>query len=391
MQSDDSILMTPGPVPVPPSVLQALSMSIEHHRTPRFQECLERVLTKLPHVFATRERAFMHVSTGTGGMESLLVNVLSPGETVASVVSGKFGERWADMAEAYGAKVERFQLEWGASVQIPAFEAWLKTVRPHIVLSQACETSTGALHPIREMAQAIRRVHPEALFLVDAITALGALPLPMDEWGLDGVVGGSQKAFMIPTGLSFLALSERAWKRAETARSPRFYFDLREERAANLRGETNFSSAVPLVKALDVVLTEIFSFGLPKLYKRIAGLAQATREACTIMGLETLTSRAGGTPSPTLTAILAPSGVDGQKWRSTLESKHRVVLMGGQDSLKGKIIRIGHMGYILNSDQLIALKAIGESAGVETAKINRALDIATEILAHAPLPWSEAQ
>lgn len=390
MKSGDSILMTPGPVPVPPSVLRALSATIEHHRTPSFQECLERVLKQLPHVFATRERAFMHVSTGTGGMESLLVNVLSPGETVAAVVSGKFGERWADMAEAYGAKVERLEVDWGASVQLPKFEAWLKTIKPQIVMSQVCETSTGALHPIREMAQAVRRVHPEALFLVDAITALGALPLPMDEWDIDGVVGGSQKAFMLPTGLSFLALSQRAWKRAETAKCPRFYFDLREERAANLRGETNFSSAVPLVKALDVVLTEIFSFGLPTLYKRIAGLSQATREACMIMGLETLTQSKGGNPSPTLTAILAPKGVDGQKWRSALETKHRVVLMGGQDALKGKIIRIGHMGYILNSDQLIALKAIGESAGVDKAKIDRALNVATEILAHAPLPWSDA-
>lgn len=384
------LLMTPGPVPVPPSVLRVLSAPIEHHRTPAFQKCFDRVIGALPGVFQTKNRAFMHVSTGTGGMESLLVNVLSPGDEVAAVVSGKFGERWADMAEAFGAKVERLNVEWGESVHLPTFTAWLEKQKPKIVLSQVCETSTGALHPVREMAQVIRRRHPDCLFLVDAITALGAMPLPMDQWDIDGVVGGSQKAFMIPTGLSFVALSERAWVRAQTAKCPRFYFDLRAEDEANRRGETGFSSAVPLMKALDVVLTEVATFGLPLLYKRIATLAQATREAVQILGLRIFPS----TPSPSLTAILVPDGIDGQKWRSLLETQHGVVLMGGQDQMKGRLLRMGHMGFIRDTDLVTSITAIahaGREIGWECSdeKLADALETAHEILSETPSPWSE--
>jgi aspartate aminotransferase-like enzyme len=386
------LLMTPGPVPVPPEVLNALALPIEHHRTPAFQKCLERVLAKLPALFGTKQRAFMHVSTGSGGMESLLVNVLNPGEHVAAVVSGKFGERWADMAEAYGAKVDRFEVAWGEAVDLAKFESWLSalTKKPDIVMSQACETSTAVLHPIEAMAAMIRRNNPDTLFLVDAITALGALPLPMDAWDLDGVVGGSQKAFMLPTGLSFVAWSERAWRKIPTAKSPRFYFDIRDELAANKRGETNFSSAVPLVKALDTVLEQIDSFGgIEMLYKRIDGLARATRTSADEMGFELLAK----SPSPSLTAVQVPEGIDGAKWRSLLESKYELVLMGGQDRLKGKIIRLGHMGYISDSDLLRALKAIAESAcemkpgAVSEADMNSALDIARRELKSVPMPW----
>lgn len=392
----DTILLTPGPVPVPPSVLEAMSLPIEHHRTPGFQKCLEFVLAKLPELFETKQRAFLHVSTGSGGMESLLVNVLSPGETVACVVSGKFGERWAEMAEAYGANVVRFEVPWGESTSIVKFEAWLKELvakgkAPSILMSQACETSTGALHPIREMSQALRRVSPETLFLVDAITALGALPLPMDEWDLDGVVGGSQKAFMIPTGLSFVAFSERAWRKIPSAKSPRFYFDIRDELEANKRGETNFSSAVPLMRALEVVLKEIDAMGgVRKLHHRIAVLSRATKVFCNHVGLKTLAT----VPSPSLTAVCVPEGIDGTKWRGLLETKYKVVMMGGQDQLKGKVIRLGHMGYIRDQDQLEALKAMADSArelggaGAKFESVEAALDLAAKELESCPLPWN---
>ncbi len=384
------LLMTPGPVPVPPAVLRALSAPIEHHRTPNFQKCFDRVINTLPTIFQTKRRAYIHVSTGTGGMESLLVNVLSPGENVGAVVSGKFGERWAEMAEAYGAKVNRLNVEWGESTHLPTFSAWLEKQKPKIVLTQVCETSTGALHPIREMAQVVRRLHPDCLFLVDAITALGALPIAMDQWDIDGVVGGSQKAFMIPTGLSFVALSERAWERAQAAQCPRFYFDLRAEHKANLRGETGFSSAVPLIKALDAVLQEVTRFGQPLLYKRIATLAQATREAMQLIGLSVFPS----TPSPSLTAVLVPDGIDGQKWRSVLETKYGVILMGGQDQMMGRLLRIGHMGFIRDADLLRAITAIAQAGGevglsIADEKLSAALSAAREILAETPIPWSE--
>lgn len=387
--------MTPGPVPVPADVLSALSSPIEHHRTPEFQKCLERVLSKLPSIFGTQQRAFMHVSTGSGGMESLLVNVLNPGDTVAAIVSGKFGERWADMAEAYGANVHRFEVRWGETAKPEAFAAWLKTLprKPDLVLSQACETSTAVLHPIRELSRVVRSHAPDSLFLVDAITALGALPLPMDEWDLDGIVGGSQKAFMLPTGLSFVAWSERAWKKIPTAKAPRFYFDIRTELEANRRGETGFSSAVPLVRALDVVFKNIESFGgIEHLYRRLDALASATREAAVTMGFELLAK----SPSPSLTAIVAPQGLDGAKWRSLLETKYGIVLMGGQDSLKGKILRIGHMGHIEDADLVRTMKAVAESANelkpgtVSKETLENALLAIGTRLKTAPSPWSAA-
>lgn len=391
--SSQPLLMTPGPVPVPPSVLAALSLPIEHHRTPGFQKCLEYVLAELPKAFLTKNRAFLHVSTGSGGMESALVNVLSPGDTVACVVSGKFGERWAEMADAYGAKTERFTVEWGESVSVEKFEAWLATLKksgrpPQVLLSQACETSTGALHPIREMAMALRRVLPETLFLVDAITALGALPLSMDDWDLDGVVGGSQKAFMLPTGLSFVSFSERAWAKIPSAKAPRFYFDIRDELEANKRGETGFSSAVPLVKALEVVLREIDSMGgWGAIHNRIAALSRATRTSLEALGLPSFAKL----PSPSLTALVVPNGLDGQKWRSSLEKDHGLVLMGGQDQLKGKVLRVGHMGYITDDDLLRTLQTIAETSGTTESKddalIEKAMSHAREVLKTAPLPW----
>lgn len=388
----EPLLMTPGPVPVPPEVLTALSQPIEHHRTLGFQKCLERVLSKLPPLFGTEQRAFMHVSTGSGGMESLLVNVLNPRDTVACVVSGKFGERWADMAEAYGANVERFEVPWGSAVDVVKFEKWLDVLakKPEIVMSQACETSTAVLHPVQAMAKIIRAKAPNALFLIDAITALGALPIEMDKWGIDGVVGGSQKAFMIPTGLSFVAWSERAWQKIPIAKSPRFYFDIRDELEANKRGETNFSSAVPLVRALDTVLSQIEEFGgFGELFRRIDALASATRLATEEMGFKLLAEK----PSPTLTAIEAPDGIDGAKWRSLLESKFGLILMGGQDSLKGKIIRVGHMGYISDADLVRAVRAIADSANelkpgfVKIEVTEKALASLQTSLKKVPMPW----
>jgi aspartate aminotransferase-like enzyme len=396
LKSHDPILMTPGPVPVPPSVLHALSLPIEHHRTPGFQRCLEYVLDELPKAFATKSRAFLHVSTGSGGMESLLVNVLSPGEIVGSVVSGKFGERWADMAEAFGGKLERFEVPWGESVSVEKFESWLELLKrsgklPQIVLSQACETSTGALHPIREMTMALRRVSPDTLFLVDAITALGALPLPMDNWDLDGVVGGSQKAFMLPTGLSFVSFSERAWTKIPSAKSPRFYFDIRDELEANRRGETNFSSAVPLVKALEIVLRNVREMGgWGAIHRRIATISRATRSSLESLGLPSFAQ----VPSPSLSAIVVPHGCDGQQWRAKLEKDHGLVLMGGQDKLKGKILRIGHMGYIKDEDVLQAIEVLAKTSGTkesqDPALLATALQHARDLLKNCPLPWTES-
>src|SRR4051812_37336642 len=205
-------LMTPGPVPVPKQVLEILSEPMEHHRTPEFQALFKRVLTKLPQVFGTTQPAFIHTSTGSGGLESAIVNLLSPGEEVLALITGKFGERWAKMAEAYGGKVTKITAEPGHAIKTSQVaEALQKNPNYKLVLCQACETSTAVLNPIKEIASLTRTTN--SMLLVDGITALGAFPMPMDAWGIDCLVGGSQKAFMLPTGLSFIAFSQRAWTR----------------------------------------------------------------------------------------------------------------------------------------------------------------------------------
>lgn len=352
-------LMTPGPVPLPPEVLEALALPMEHHRTPEFVATFNRVLANLKRVFMTERPAFIHTSTGSGGMESAIVNTLSPGDRIISVVSGKFGERWADMAEAYGVNVHRIEVPWGKAVRVEQVEDALNAhPETKAVLCQACETSTGVLHPIRELAR-LTASRP-AIFMVDAITALGALPLPMDEWGLDVLVGGSQKAFMLPTGLSFISFSEKAWKLTETSRCPKFYFDIRAEKKANDAGESLYSTAVTHIRALDLVLDIFLNQGLHRVHARIQALSRATIEAARELGLKPFAE----IPSPSLTAIAMPEGIDGQKIRADMEKTSHVVVMGGQDQLKGKVIRIGNMGAISDEDLIVTIDAL-------TASLNR--------------------
>lgn len=354
--SKASILLTPGPVPVPPEVLEILAQPMEHHRTPNFEQVFTRVRENLKTVFGTKQPVFIHTSTGSGAMESALVNTLNRGDEVLSIVSGKFGERWAEMAETFGLKVHRLNVKWGEAVD-PIEVAKILTANKSIraVLTQACETSTGVLHPIATLANLTSKT--EALLIVDGITAVGALPLPMDSLGIDVLIAGSQKAFMLPTGISFIALSQRAWARAQTANLPRYYFDLRKEKEANDRGESYYSTAVIHIKALDVVLQWVQKRGIDFLYERIGSLAKATREAGKELGLRSFAK----SPSTSLTALVLPEGIDGQKLRASIESKYGVTLMGGQDQLKGKIIRIGHMGYISNDEMITCFESIAHA------------------------------
>lgn len=358
--SKPSILLTPGPVPVPPEVLEILAKPMEHHRTPNFIKVFARVRENMKTIFGTKQNVFILTSTGSGALEAAIVNCLNRGDEILSIVSGKFGERWADMAETYGLKVHRMNIPWGEAVQASEVEKALnanKNIRA--VLTQACETSTAVLHPIAEIAKITSKT--EVLLIVDGITAVGALPLPMDQLGIDVLIAGSQKAFMLPTGLSFISLSERAWKRAEAATLPRFYFDLRKENEANKNGESYYSTAVTHIRALDVVLQWVEQRGIDFLYKRIGSLAKATRDAGAALGLETFPK----SPSPSVTALKVPAGLDGQKIRANIESKYGVTLMGGQDQLKGKILRIGHMGSISNDDMVTAFESIAKAINDE--------------------------
>ena len=376
-------LMAPGPVQLAPEVLTALSEPMIHHRTPDFEQILRRVLQKLPPIFGTSQPVLMHTSTGSGAMESAIVNTLSLGDEVLAIVSGKFGERWAEMAEVYGLKVHKLNVEWGNPVDPKDVQTLLEK-HPNIkaVLTQACETSTGTLHPIQELSQVIHQ-SSKALFMVDAITAIGADTLKMDEWNLDVVVAGSQKAFMIPTGLSFIALSKKAWEATKTAKIPRYYWDLNKELKANQKGETFFSTSVSLIKALDRVLWRFENEGLNKLIHRSKLHATVIRQVCSdIYNMPVFSS----SPAHSLTALKIPSGIDGHILRDHLEKKYNITVMGGQDHLKGQIIRIGHLGYIQNEDVIATIHALGltladlKASGFTAATVDNAVRTTENLL-----------
>lgn len=353
--SSDYSLLAPGPVNLHPDVRKALALPMIHHRTPEFDKILARVLKGIKYIFQTQEDVYMLTATGSGGMEALLVNVLSPGDTVIAIVSGKFGERWAEMAKTYGAQVHIIDVPWGHAVDPLEVEKLLKKYpETRAVLCQASETSTAVAHPVQELGFIINQ-YPNTLFLVDGITALGAYHIPVDEWRIDGMVAGSQKAFMLPTGMAFISFSKKAWKFIENAQCPRFYFDVRKEKKANSAGETFYSSNVTIIRALDVVLNLIQDISLEKHFAVIRRRADFVRLFAPRLGF----SLYAAAPSDSVTALQVPSSIDGQKIRLHLEEKHNITIMGGQDQAKGKIIRVGHMGYIQDSELIRLISGLG--------------------------------
>lgn len=345
IDTSKSLLLAPGPVQLHPEVQKILSLPMIHHRTPEFDQILKSVLSDLKNLFVTNEKVFILTSTGSGGMEALLINVIKPQSKVLAIISGKFGERWAEMAEVFGAQVHKLTVPWGSAVNPADVEKYLnENPDTEIVMTQACETSTATVHPIQALSAIVAKT--KALFLVDAITALGAMPLPMDEWKIDGLVAGSQKAIMLPTGLSLISFSQKAWQKIKTNPTPRYYYDVRRELAANDKGETFFSSNVTLIRALAFVLKDIKAQGLASLYKTIKRRADYTRAMAKHLHLEVYSKA----PSDSVTALNLPSNFDGAKFREHLEKAYNLTVMGGQDQLKGKIIRLGHMGYITDQD-----------------------------------------
>lgn len=349
-------LLTPGPVPMPPEVYRALGEPMTHHRTPEFNRQLRSCLSSLKGVFQTDDPVLIQTSTGSGSMESAVVNTLSQGDEVLVIVAGKFGQRWRDICQAYGLKVHTLDVEWGQPLHLDNLKKCLD-LQPQLkaVLSQYCETSTGALLPIKEIATLLKN-YPSILFMVDAITAIGAVELKTKKWGLDVVCAGSQKAFMMPTGLSFISLSEKAWLANQKSNLPKYYFDLNRERQAQLSGQTYFSSAVSHIKALSAYF-EYFNSkgGLEFSIQRCAELSLATREAMEHFNLDVFPKP----PSPSLSTFLLPERVSAKKFRQHLEDKYQTIIMNGQDHLVDKIIRIGHLGYIKNQNLIDAIVSIG--------------------------------
>jgi aspartate aminotransferase-like enzyme len=347
-------LLAPGPTPVPPEALLAMAMPIIHHRAPDFLPILDSAKKGLQWLYQTKNDVLILCSTGTGGMEGSVTNFLSPGDDVLVVNGGKFGERWTKICQAYGMKVEELIVEWGYAVKAEQVEAALKkNPRIKAVFVQANETSTGVYHDVKSVATVVKKT--DALFVVDAISALVAHDIKADEWGIDVMIGGSQKGVMLPPGLAFVSVSDKAWKMADTAKTPKFYFNFKKERENLAKNQTNFTSAVTLIIGLNSCIKMLQDEGLETIFARHDRLARATRAAAAALGLKLFPKES---PSNALTAIEAPAGVDGQAIYKDLRVKYGITGAGGQDKLKGKIFRIAHLGYADTFDVITAVAGI---------------------------------
>ncbi len=348
-------IFAPGPTPVPEGVLAVLAKSPLHHRTKEFIEVLGRVRENLSFVFQTKQPSYVLAASGTGAMEAVIVNLFAAGDEVLTINGGKFGERWGKLATSFGLKPTILNVEWGRAVDPDEIKRTLKA-NPKIraVLFQASETSTGVYHPVEAIAKTVRE-NSDALIIVDAITALGVNDLPMDKWGLDAVVSGSQKALMLPPGLAFLALSERAQEHRKRANIPNFYFNLKAEDKAATTGETAWTPAVSLISGLDLVLLRMKESGLPAIFSYYSKLAEATRRGVKAMGLELFPK---DTPSNALTAVLVPPSIpEGKKIVSHLRDRYGITVAGGQDAWKGKMFRLAHLGFYDELDMITILSA----------------------------------
>lgn len=373
-------LLSPGPTPIPNEVALAMSETMIHHRTPQFNKIFEEARQGLKTLFGTNGDVLILASSGTGAMEAAVANLFSPGDKVLVINGGKFGERWLNISNAFGLDPIEVKVEWGQAVRVADVEKQLE-LHPDIqsVMIQASETSTTVLHPVKEIAKLTEN---GPLFLVDGVTAVGVLPVPLDEWDIDVLVTGSQKALMLPPGLGFIALSDRAWEKTNKAKLPRFYFDLNLERKNQAKGSGAFTPAVSLIFGLRASLNMMAREGFDRVYARHARMARATRAAATAMGLKLL---APDSPSPAATGIFLPNGLDADKVLDYLRDQMGVVLAEGQDQLKGKAIRIAHVGYMGAFDVITAIAALEMALRKFGAEIpfGRGVAAAQEVLMEA--------
>jgi aspartate aminotransferase-like enzyme len=347
-------LLTPGPTPIPPQVLQEEAKPIIHHRTPQFQAVIKEVSEGLKYVFQTSSDVYMLASSGTGAMEAAVVNLLSPGDTAITVEGGKFGERWTELCQAYGIIAEVIKVEWGKAVDPKEIEKKVKN-NPKIkaVFTTLCETSTGVTCDIQAIGALLKDT--PAVLVVDAISGLGAIDLKTDSWSVDICVSGSQKGLMLPPGLSFISVSPKAWRLVESAKSPRYYFDLREARKALEKTDTPFTPAISLIIALAESLRMMKEDGLENVFARHRKMAGATRSAMQALGLELFAPTAA---SDVVTAVKVPAGIDGEKLVKVMRDTYGITIAGGQAELKGKVFRIAHMGFIEEFDIIAGISCL---------------------------------
>ncbi len=347
-------LLTPGPTPIPEPVLAAMSLPIIHHRTPAFETIFEDVKAGLKRVFQTKQDVLLLTATGTGAMDATVCNLFKKGDAVITVNGGKFGERWGQIARSYGLNPIEIKLEPGDSIEPQALQEVVKAnPSARAILFQASETSTGAAMPVKEICQIARRAG--MLSVCDAITAAGVFNLPMDDWSIDVLITGSQKAFMIPPGLAMISLSEKAWQAQAQSDLPKYYFDLARERKTLLKNQTAWTPAISLIVGLRESLKIMEEEGLQNVFARHELLARATRSGVLALGLELLASKM---PSAAVTAVKLPTHLDGKKIVKHMRDQLGVTIVGGQDELDGKILRLSHFGYCGPFDIVTVISAL---------------------------------
>lgn len=350
-------LRIPGPTPCPDDVLQAMSRQMINHRGPEFADIIGRITGSLQSLFETRNDVLTLTSAGTGALEAAVVNTLSPGDRALCVSIGVFGDRFADIGQTYGVQVEKVSFEQGTAADPEAVaEALRKDASFRAVMVTHNETSTGVTNDLGAIAKAIRGVRPDILILVDAISSLGSVPLPIDAWDLDVVFTGSQKGWMVPPGMAMVAVSPRAWDAVETAKIPRYYFDYKKAKSYLEKGQTPWTPAVSVYFAMDVALRKLEAEGLQNIHARHARLGQFTRDGVKALGLKLLADER--VASNTVTAVVVPDGVSGPDLNKMMRTEYDTVLAGGQGSLTGKIFRIGHLGLVSEADLQACLDAL---------------------------------
>ena len=380
---NNNLLMIPGPTPVPEKVLLAQTKHPIGHRSPEFSEIIGEINENLKWLHRTQQEVLTVTASGTGAMEAGIINFLSAGDRVIVASNGKFGERWADLAEAFGIKTDRVNITWGEVIDPEIIREKLeadtnKEIKAVIVTHS--ETSTGVLNDLETINRHVKN-HGEALIIVDAVTSLGAVNLPIDEWGLDVVASGSQKGYMIPPGLGFIAVSEKAWQAYETSTLPKFYFDLGPYRKSATKNSTPFTPPINLMFGLQTALRMMREEGLENIFARHERNTRATREAVQALGLPLFAPDHAA--SRAVTAV-APTTVDPEKVRSVMKKQFDISLAGGQNELKGKIFRIGHLGFISERDVLTvisALEAVLAELGHESMKPGAGVAAATRVFA----------
>lgn len=338
-------LRIPGPTPVPPAVLQAMARPMIDHRGPEFAEIILRVTGQLKLFFQTSSDILTFPASGTGAMEAAVVNLFSPGDAVAAITIGAFGNRLAKIAETFGTNVTRIEFPWGQAAQTETVLERLSSIANlRGVLVTHNETSTGVTNDLKTLAEAIRRQYPDVLIAVDAVSSLSCVDLRMDEWDLDVVFTGSQKGWMVPPGLAMVGVSQRAWEANKQAKLPRVYWDFAWARKSLEKGQTPYTPPVSIFYGLDVALQMMRDEGRDAIFARHQTIGEFTRSRARQMGLELLADPAYA--SNTVTAIKAPAGIEVKALRKALREQDRIVIAGGQEQLEGKIVRIGHLGHV---------------------------------------------